>query len=474
MTLSAPAVTWHDNGDGTVTATWPPSSDSNIDEASYVLDSGAPVVTKSFWVGPLPGDVPHSLTVQYVADDSALGSATWTPVAQTRDPEVWPFSVPAWPNRSQCTGALTVPAGLVARTATLAVKAQEIPMGMDPTQPLTEVYQNSGQQGNRCVGQAPLNIKIPFNPQLVVPSSSDNYPPCFIGADGVSRYEGGQFCHCGAGQDVTAGHFGLKGTIVDDALGGGSGGSDISTLAGTIRYLEFTKGTAGDKVTVAGSLVPAIRHVIRIDVSVKDLSALNGTGFTWPATKADTGATQPGNANYYSSRVKEAVEGALFVLPQTLDLSTLGLTTIPGKMLAWTFQQFGARPCNTNHNLVWALATEWSTVGRVVDEFQGLFGFSMNAAATDLFGKDMNSIITRFVVVTNDGPNSIGGPGTPLQPPAPALASLNGAAAPVIPYVWHPANGGVYGIPPEITPPTGATTINQSSTFTLGPWPLGL
>lgn len=353
------------------------------------------------------------------------------PIAGARDPLKRPFSVPAYPNVSVGSGAQTTPAGLLARTGHIAVKPQEIPMGMDPSQPLTEFMMNAGQQGDRCAALGPFTpaIIIPFPSALIIPSSSDNYPPGFVGAGtAYDRLEGGNFGHC-PGLAPCAGHFGKHGSLIDDATGGGSGGSGMSTIAGTIRSGEFANGTYGDRVTFLGATFGAIRHTLRIDLMTADLSALNGTGWTWPANKADGGATTPGNNNFYSSLIAACVEGALFVLPQTLNLASLGLTTIPGKQLAWTLLYYGARPANTQHNSTWAIATEWSLTGRVAAadgvspcEFQTLYGFPMATGPTTAFGKDMNAIIQKLAVVINDGPASIGGPGARLQPAAPPLA----------------------------------------------------
>lgn len=441
----------------------------------------------------------------------------------------WPGAITAWVNTPIGKSATYVNPSIPARTASTAVKSQEIPMGMDQTQVTTPLPQNVGQSGNRC-GPTPgttiasgsngvslptgtINVasttgfnipgsititigsnttvvaytniagnsftgctggtgtlatgnvvgqwlsSIPYNQSLIVPSSTDNYPPAFIGAttDGTGnlRYEGGNFAHCTNGALPTAGHFGSRGTIIDDATGGASGGSGLSTLYGTIRYLEFTNGTDGSTATVGGYTFPCIRHCLRIDLRTTDLSVgtvppgtpggalaplATAPGYRWPANKADSGYNSASDPNYYSNSVAAICEGALLAIPWTVDLNTLGLTTKPAKQLAWTFQNFGCRPANTQHGSTWAIATEWSVgtggaTQRVAiappltdtsSEFFNLFGFPMYASPGSAFAIDMNIIITNLQVVDNDTQTNIGGGGTPLTYAAPSFgASIN-------------------------------------------------
>jgi hypothetical protein len=67
-------------------------------------------------------------------------------------------------------------------------------------------------------------------------------------------------------------------------------------------------------------------------------------------------------------------------------------------------------------------ATEWSPKGRVLDEFHEQWGFPF--AMKDLnhpWTQDIARIIENLYVVSNNGPNSIGGGGTPRQPLAAPL-----------------------------------------------------
>lgn len=342
----------------------------------------------------------------------------------------WPGSVGAYPNISQGTGAQYDLHVLAARTGNNAFKPQEIPMGMDATQPVTGVYQNSGQQGNRCADGPNGHVllgSVPFDQNLVVPSETTNYPPAFIGADGVSRFEGGNFGHCAKGGTPYAGHFGNRGSIIDDAVGGGSGGSGLSTLYGTIRWGELTHGTAGERITMGGKTFALVRHTVRVDLSVQDLSPA-GSGWRWPANKADNGYQTS-----YKGRIASLVNGSCLVLPQTIDLESFiaGLRTVAGAQFAWIFYNYGGYVANTQNGLLMAIATEWSTAGRVgapitspnQGEFYNLYGYPMVASPSSAYGSDMNAITTNLAVIKNNAVGSIGGGGTPLQPPAPPFSS---------------------------------------------------
>ena len=44
----------------------------------------------------------------------------------------------------------------------------------------------------------------------------------------------------------------------------------------------------------------------------------------------------------YQGAVAELVHGALLALPPGTDIAALGLRTEPGRMIAWTLQNYGA------------------------------------------------------------------------------------------------------------------------------------
>ena len=395
----------------------------------------------------------------------------------------WPFTIGSVWNQPIGSGATYVNANLQPRTGS-AISLEKIYINMDPTQPAIPPYQNSGQSSaGRPYATSPIKnvlssglpgTEVPFNPNLIIKAANANDPSVLIGSDGTStggtRYEFGNTYHGTAGSYtgttpaqsgtptagvLTAGHGNAYGTIIDAGLTGGSGGSNITTLGGTIRYGEFTNGTDGSTTGSVGSTTfPAILHAFRFNLqgsptphttgSGGDLASPSSTGdstvkgWRWPATHADGNYNTSGQNNYYGGTVKDSVEGSLYAIPQSVDLTTLGLSTVPGKQLAWTLQNFGAYVCNNTVVSTWAWAVESSypatasgstpAAGDVDAEFTALYGYGITASSSSssAWANDVKKLLAALYVVSNNSATNIGGGGTPLQPLAPAIGGSSG------------------------------------------------
>lgn len=379
----------------------------------------------------------------------------------TRSPFFWPFlSTSIW-NQPIGTNAVYVNAKLPPRGKT-AISAEKIAMNMDTTQPVVPVWQNGGQHDtNRCTGSLGLfspAINIPYNQSLIIPSSGLNYPGAFIGSDSATRWEAGNFAHCTNGGKVTAGHMKNSGTVTDAGLGGASGGSGLSTLGGTIRYGEFTHGTNGTGDGV-------IRHALRFNLyGQTDLSSA-GSGFRWPATSADGGYKTPGSNNFYGGSVPQAVEGSLFAIPQSINLSTLGLSSTPGHVIAQTLQNYGGYVCNDSApGFTWPICVELSQLGDVTVEFQNFYGFAFGGTAggANKWANDCAIILANLYVVDNNTPTNIGGGGAPLQPLAPSF----GAA--LSPPFLQQVNGNTTSAAGTLPVANAATTLGSTLSLVIG------
>ena len=167
-----------------------------------------------------------------------------------------------------------------------------------------------------------------------------------------------------------------------------------------------------------------IRHALKI--------VLSGRWYTY--RKDDTpGIPLAGNKEAdshaspltYQHTVEGLEMGALLAL--TPDFDVASLRTEPARIIAVTLQRYGAYTCDTASWDAYYFATEWSPAGRVLDEFRAAWGFDF--VMPDLehpWARDIATIIQALHVVDNNGPNNVGGGGTPLVPlAAPLTPSAN-------------------------------------------------
>jgi len=118
--------------------------------------------------------------------------------------------------------------------------------------------------------------------------------------------------------------------IYGDGRLGGHGGSSLSTVAEPSAS-EISPGAP-------------IQHAIKIDVDTPVILARCSTAadcFRWPAFTADAGA--PGSYGTQNPNPVPGMKmGALLAIPASTNLKRSGLKSVPGQMLAWTLQNYGA------------------------------------------------------------------------------------------------------------------------------------
>jgi hypothetical protein len=377
-----------------------------VDEADiYDVDvDGTPVATvpqsatPSVTIHASAGS--HTLAVAPVADATAAADLAFTVPQQsgTRNPLLQAFASDAYPNMPVGSGAVRVPANLIPSTYQ-SMHADVSIILMDPTQPETEILPNGGFKSDRCTATSQTPVAtVPMAPAFVVPNATHNYSTAAVNADGKTYVQGGSFGRCVAGKPATLGHVLAGGNLFGDALGsGGRGGTDMDALAGTIRLGELLPGGV-------------IAHAVAIDIDNLDNSI---NSYTWPATKKDS-------YNYGGSN-KYAIPGALFVLP--LNFNIAGLKSVPGKILATAFLHYGAYSGNDTKGPSIGLCTEWSEKGDVQSEFAAAYHTPFAGAGTaSTWIEDVIAIFAALEVVTNNGPSTIGGGGTPIVPLSPPLA----------------------------------------------------
>jgi hypothetical protein len=325
-------------------------------------------------------------------------------LAGRRNPLAWPFASNSIWNTPIGRGAVYV-AGNIAPATQRTVATDQDVIVMDPRGPMVPIhYSGAGWSGaSRCTGGSTV-ATAPIPPTLVVPGAGGNYAFAILMPDGHTVLQGQPMARCSAGGQATTLNISPTANLYTDGIRGAHGGSGLSSLGGTIRLGELVPGA------------PPIRHALKVDLyGAADYWPL---GFSWPAVKEDGYGPQR-----YGGKVPALKMGALLALPASLNLASLNLQTVPGRMIAWTLQNYGAYCVDDAARSVYAIATETGSSGSVTNQFQSAWGYSFVTGVNDTpWARDMATIFAHLDVVANNSPATIGGGGTRLQPYAPALS----------------------------------------------------
>ena len=378
-----------------------------------------------------------SMSVALVGVAGTSHSSTVS-AAGTRNPYQQPFASTSIWNTPIGSGAVYVPAGIAPPTARTLTADQTLTL-MDPSAPMTAIAANGGQHSDRCIGGGQLT-SAPIPPSLMIPSGTANYGYAVLGADGSSLTEGNAFARCTPGGPATAWGAKSVGSIYGDGLVGSAGGSGLSILGGILRVNEFVPGGQ-------------VNHAVRVNLDgAADLFG-GPNGFRWPATHEDGyGPTGYGGTN------PALKMGALLALPANVSLASLGLTSGPGLILARALQDFGAYVSNDTAAPVFTIDTETGDAS-MTDQFQSVWGFPFQTAGVggSPWANDVMTILQHLAVVDNNGPNSIGGGGTPLVPPAPPLSGVGS-----VPLPTSSSSAGQTGLGQHVGAPQVAVTPDGS------------
>ena len=295
---------------------------------------------------------------------------------------------------------------------------------MEPTAPLTPVYENfkgwsreALEKGQvRCVKEGKKLLDVPIPPWFTVNHRQWTVPnnaAAILLADGRSIYQTQPFHRC-SGYNYATSQFDFgddqtKSKFVDiygPGISGAHGGSRLSSLGGTIRLGEVVPGQT------------VIPHALKIILWAKHHIAYSqdGTnGYRWPANAADSYAQEE-----YGGKVPALEMGALLALSPDFELNQL--QTEPGKVVARTLRDYGAYVVDDTAGQFYGLAVERSPQGNVLDNFEKDWGFGWKQKAGHPWEQDMRLIFDSLQVVDNNAPNTIGGGGKPRAPLAPAIS----------------------------------------------------
>jgi hypothetical protein len=350
---------------------------------------------------------------------NAKFSGKMTEKATTRDPLKQPFSSNSIWNMPIGKDAKYVPAELEKAMAAGMTIDEDI-IVLKPDAPLTEIFTNYAgwnREKDRCPKEGPLLFSAPVPNDFVVSKSNwDGLTPnsgiAVLMADGRTIKQTQPFARCIAGESGTSQYMFEVMDIYGDGYYGAHGGSGLSAIGGALRIGELI------------SEDQPIKHVLKINVFGKKNLYYDETtkGFRWPAKRADGYA----KGNYGTERTKPVNKdcrmGALLAIPPFIDLDKLQFETIPGRILAQAFRDYGAYIVDDTAWDVYAIVTEWGPDGRVADEFEKKWGFSMKQSSKETpWSRDMDRIFLNLHIVVNNSPQSIGGGGKPGVPMAAEL-----------------------------------------------------
>jgi len=409
------------------------STDNGAKQFSATLGtSGNQTITVTQVAGGAPAATSAAIAVAAASSGGGGGGSTGT-----RNAMQWPFTASSIWNMPIGSGANYLASGLHFTTTPNSTEYwYDMPQSdherivLTPTAPLTTVYLSSvgWSGGDRCAATGGVFFQAPIPSGYVVPNSTYNNGAAVLLADGVDIVQTQPFTKCSGYSYATTmqvpyslaiWQYNLK---TGDGRLGAHGGSDLSTLGGTIRLGELRPGTQ-------------MRHALKVNVySAQDLGLCTGNFgacFMWPAATADGYAANSGGGyGSATSNTNTAMKmGALLAIPASVNLSNIGLQSVPGKMLAWTLQNYGAYIVDSRSGPGFDFSIEDGAAGSKADEFQADYGYPFDGrlgymtlgTAQAQWVSDIRLIIDYLRVVSNNSPTSVGGGGTPLQPLAPAF-----------------------------------------------------
>jgi len=413
----------------------------------------------------------HHLVRSLAAVCALLLGAAGNASAQTRDPvnpldpnnplnsPIWPFSRTSPWNMPIGSGAQYVPINLAVPNepgnppsipptnwAAMPANSDEY-IVLAPTAPLTDInHSDAGWTGaNRChfTDTPPILLaRVPIPAGYFVESSMGNNAAAFLMPDLRTIIQSNAFTRCATenGLATSIQSFNYA-DVYSDGRWGSHGATQLSAIGGSIHLGELRPGKP-------------VRHAIALTVDtpvVLDRCLTINDCFRWPAYSADCWAAPDGPCaqppTFYGSQNPNPVPGmkigALLAISASTDINSLGLETEPGLMLAWTLQNYGAYivestggpginidldigPTGSKQeefdNDAWSNTPPFKAPGPFFQRVNDGDGTHGNAPFGWPWTRDVQKLWRALQLVANNGPDSIGGGGTPRQPLAPPLA----------------------------------------------------
>ncbi|MBW4670611.1 MAG: hypothetical protein KME60_25130 [Cyanomargarita calcarea GSE-NOS-MK-12-04C] len=336
----------------------------------------------------------------------AIGCLPTPSQPSTRDKYLWPFASTSPWNMPIGSNAKYVPANI--GKAHYAGADPEYFFKLKEGDPLRPIYAPGAWGEGRCTGTQAVGISLPIPDDLIVPDatkvpfSTPNNASAFLMPDGKTLVQLGPLARCQPGGSIYGWHFYRDENIYGQGLGGSHFGSGLSAIGGSIRKGELT------------SKQP-IRHALKVVIwgekylyYSKDIP-----GRRWPAELADGNA-----ANQYHGKNPALVQGSLLAIPPKITESSLNLQTSSGKKLFHALQDYGAYVADDAGWDGHHIAIEKG----VLEEFRAANGYDFEGT-NGQFYNDYMQLFQVLEIVDNNGPDSIGGGGTPRAALAPPIGN---------------------------------------------------
>jgi len=346
-----------------------------------------------------------------------------------RDPVQWPFATNSIWNMPIGSGAVYQPAYLLSvaefdaspqyqtwrntHQSTIGYGGvgvdEELIISTAVTDPLRTVH-NVLDWDRRCGGTS-TGIQIRFPAGLIYAdpaggANTPNYSGAIIQPDN-SLFHFNALATCSTDKLGCYNYTSAENnTLTGEGKEGGHGGSGLSGIGGSIRKGELL------------SSAPALRHALKLNILAAAYLVYNNDatpGYRWPAVKAD-GYANPafgdwfayGNANPRKTTATYMEMGVLLAIKPDVTAASLGITNPLVLKIFQALKDYGAYIVDDTY---WN-NYDWCMEQGVYAEVQA----NMDAAN---YTTQMMRIFKNLNAITNNGPNSIGGGGTPRQPLAP-------------------------------------------------------
>ena len=364
-------------------------------------------------------------TIGWAGSDRSLApSAAPAEAAPARDPWLRPFSSTSIWNMPIGSGAQYRDAQLpYSENQALETSYLMKTRSSDPLRPVMTV----GNWRDRCSGTRSqgTEIHLPdgWRPKPVTENATPNNPGVFLQPDGRTLVNVGSMARCSDTGPLHANRPGDAKHITDlygDGIAGAHGASRLSQLGGAIRPGELS-----------GS--DPIRHALDLLIWSEYLywGGDKESSYRWPASSSDRYA----GPDRYRGSNPDLRMGSLLAIPPGATPQGLGISTEVGRKLFDALQNYGAYVTDDS---AWRAS---------------YIGVDSNAIGTFPWGpgeqKDMARMVAELAVVTNNGPNSIGGGGVPRRPLLPELDGTFTRGSDVS----FPGDSGPPGPPPEPSVP---------------------